>query len=168
LSFVRPLCCGLCLIFLSALTGCGISHLPTAAKPALALSGQVHGGQQPVSGASIQLYEVGTTADGSPSVALLTPAVTTDSGGGFNITGLYTCSPSTSLVYLAAVGGNPGLAGGVNPNLVLLTALGPCNNLTSSQFININEVTTVAAVAALAPFMSTYSAVDPAAGMQPI
>jgi hypothetical protein len=41
----------------------------------------------------------------------------------------------------------------------MMTALGPCSALTPSTFIQINEVTTVAAVAALAPFMTGYAAV---------
>jgi streptogramin lyase len=52
-----------------------------------------------------------------------------------------------------------GTGGGGNNNLLLMAALGPCGNLTSSTFININEVTTVAAIWALAPFMSSPTAI---------
>jgi hypothetical protein len=43
-----------------------------------------------------------------------------------------------------------------------MAALGPCSSLTSSTFISINELTTVAAVAALAPFMTSASAIGSA------
>ena len=147
------------------LSGCSLSTLSTPIKSndgrSMTISGQVHGGQQPVAGATIQLYAVGTSSDGSASTPLLTQTVTTDSSGGFNITSLYSCNSAT-LVYLTAVGGNPGI-GTVNPNLAEMVALGPCSALTSSTFISVSEVTTVAAVNALAPFMSSISSVGSSA-----
>ena len=122
-------------------------------------SGAVHGGQQPISGAAIQLYAVGTTADGSAATPLLTQTVTSDATGSFTITGLYTCAPS-DLLYLTATGGSPGLgSGAANPNIALMAALGPCANLTPSLFITVNEVTTVAAVYALEPYIGSPSAI---------
>jgi trimeric autotransporter adhesin len=87
----------------------------------------------------------------------LTQTVTTGNDGSFTITSLYSCNSAT-LVYLTAVGGNPGI-GSNNPNLALMTALGPCSSLTPSTFISVNEVTTVAATSALAPFMSSMTAI---------
>ncbi len=55
-----------------------------------------------------------------------------------------------SQAYLVATGGKVG-ANQSNPNLALMTALGPCSNL-SAQPIVINEVTTAASAWALAPF----------------
>jgi hypothetical protein len=124
------------------------------AESSVATSGHVHGGQQPVAGSTIQLYTVGISGDGSPATPLLTSTVLTNSAGEFTITGLYSCSGAT-LVYITATGGNPGLASGNNPNLALMTALGPCSGLTSGTFISINELTTVAATQALAPYMSS-------------
>ena len=43
--------------------------------------------------------------------------------------------------------------GVTNPNLALMTALGPCSTFSASNFINVNELTTVATVYAVAPFM---------------
>ncbi len=147
------------------LSGCSLSTLSTPSTSndgrSVTISGQVHGGQQPVTGATIQLYAVGTSSDGSASTPLLTQTVTTDSGGGFNITSLYSCNSAT-LVYLTAVGGNPGI-GTTNPNLAEMVALGPCSALTPSTFISVSEVTTVAAVNALAPFMSSISSVGSSA-----
>ena len=132
--------------------------LPSTAAPVL--HGLVKGGQQPVTGAVIQLYAVGTTGDGSPATPLLNPAPRTDSDGNFNITGTYTCPTANSLVYILASGGNPGLAPGANnPVLSLMAALGPCGNLSPTTFININEITTVASAYPLAPFASSPSAI---------
>jgi trimeric autotransporter adhesin len=122
--------------------------------------GLVHGGQQPVTGATIQLYAVGTTGDGSASTPLLSPAPISDANGAFSISGTYTCPSPSSLVYIVATGGNPGLASGTNnAALSMMAALGPCGSLSSSTFIFIDELTTVAAVYSLAPFMTSASAI---------
>ena len=138
----------------AALTGCSMGTAPTNDVTAsAALNGSVHGGQQPISGATIQLYSVGTTGYGTGATPLLTSAVTTDSGGNFSITNKYTCSTST-LVYITATGGNPGLGTGTNPNSKLMAALGTCGTLNSNTFITMNEVTTAAAAFALTPYFS--------------
>jgi hypothetical protein len=125
--------------------------------------GLVHGGQQPLSGATIQLYAVGTTGDGSASTPLLSPAPVSDANGGFNLTGRFTCPSPSSLVYLLATGGNPGLAPGTNnAALSMMAALGPCGSLSASTFIFVDELTTVAAVYSLAPFMTSASAIGSA------
>src|ERR1700744_5620042 len=56
-----------------ALTGCGIGPAATPTSVALpASNGHVMGGQQPISGATIQLYAVGSAGDGSAASPLLT------------------------------------------------------------------------------------------------
>ncbi len=148
------------------LSGCATGRiLPSASNAAAAhLSGRVKGGQQPVTGASIQLFAAGTTGNGSASTPLLTSAVLTDGNGAFSITGDYTCPSASAQVYIAATGGNPGLPGAaVNPSIALVTALGPCGALSASTSLAINEVTTVAAAWALAPFASSVSAVGASA-----
>lgn len=150
------------IVLLSALgslfVGCTLpSPHASGVSSLVQISGNVHGGHQPVSGATIQLYAVGTSADGSASTPLLTQTVTSGSDGSFSITSLYSCNSAT-LVYLTAIGGDPGI-GSINPNLALMTALGPCSSLTPSTFISVNEVTTVAAVSALAPFMKSITAI---------
>jgi hypothetical protein len=127
-------------------------------SPSAPVSGFVHGGQQPISGATIQLYAAGSSGDGSAATALLTTSVTTNSSGSFNLTGLYTCPTASTAVFLVAIGGSPGLpSGGTNPQIAMMTALGPCGNLTSSTNVEVNEVTTVAATYALAPYMQSYA-----------
>jgi hypothetical protein len=149
-----------------ALGGCAtsnttLSDAPPIANPGSALSGRVYGGQQPISGASIQLYAAGSTGYGSAypyskGTSLLGDnVVTTDSGGNFNITGDYTCPSASTETYLEAIGGTSLVGQSANPNIIIMVALGPCGNLHTLSFITMNELTTVASVWALAPFMSS-------------
>jgi hypothetical protein len=153
----------------AVLNGCGVDSVDHSITGALALRGMVHGGQQPVTGSVIQLYTVGSGGNGSAATAMLTLPVTSQADGSFDITGDYACgkdalgvdigSPSNQ-VYIVASGGNPGLAKGTdNTALVMMAALGDCANLPSASYVEINEVTTVAAVWALAPFMTSYAIV---------
>jgi hypothetical protein len=147
------------------LTGCAVNDTSatTSSTPKVKFQGKVFGGQQPVSGATIQLYTVGTTGTASAATPLIASPGTTNSSGQFSITGAYSCASATQ-VYIVATGGNPG--GGTNSSLSLMAALGPCSSLTSSTFININELTTVAAVYALSPYMTGYTQVG-ASGSNP-
>jgi trimeric autotransporter adhesin len=145
---------------LSFLLGGCAQNQPAKVTEPLVRHSSVYGGQQPVSGSTLQLYAVGTTGDGSPATPLLTQTVTSDANGNFTITGAYTCPSASTLVYVTATGGNPGLSSGTNnAALALMAALGPCGSLGPSTFISMNELTTVAAVWALAPFMSSYSSI---------
>ena len=142
-----------------AMGGCGVGTLTQNATGTLALSGRVHGGAQPVSGATIELLSVGTAGNGSLATNILSRAVTTDSKSFFSISGDYTCTSANEQVYLVARGGNPGFSGSVsNPALVLLSALGSCTDLINNPnaYVWVNEVSTAAAVYALAPFMTAY------------
>jgi hypothetical protein len=153
-------CFGFSLAWL-LLAGCSNYQFPVATiTESSSISGAVHGGQQPITGATIQLYAAGTSGDGSAATPLITASVTTNSSGSFDLTGLYKCPTSASEVYLMATGGNPGLANGeTNPQIALMTALGPCGSLTTATTVEINEVTTVAATYALAPYMQSYIAI---------
>ena len=147
------------------LNGCGggnnVPVTTTVAAPQVAsISGRVMGGQQPINGAIVQLYAAGNTGYGSAypyatGTSLLgNHSVVTSGGGDFNITGDYTCPSSSTQVYIEAIGGVPIAGEAANPNIITLAALGPCGNLSSATFITINELTTVASVWALAPFMT--------------
>ncbi len=159
------------------LTGCAGNYNPTASStttpvPAEAgsLHGNIHGGQQTVSGAHVYLFSASAAGYGAASTSLLStaqPGVSSDTTGGyvtsaadgsFSISGDYACTPGTQ-VYAVVRGGNPGLAAGVNNgSLALMAALGTCpatGNLAASMpTIAINEVTTAASVYALRPFMT--------------
>src|ERR1035441_8475271 len=147
------------------LTGCeiGSTSAPTA-DAGLAIHGSVHGGQQPIVGAEVYLLAANTTGYGKPSVSLLNATSTgyssslgayvpTAANGSFTITGDYSCTPNTQ-VYLYSLGGSQG--GIANSAAGLLAALGNCpssgNFLSSTPFIAVNEVSTVAAAYAFAGF----------------
>lgn len=153
------------------LTGCSSS--PSAATPApvvptpgnnLTVSGSVHHGQMPISGAHVYLFAANTTGYGRPSVSLLDASltgatdsigayVTTASDGSFSMDGGYACA-ANSQVYIYALGGNAGA--GVNSASGLLADLGACpgsgNFNTSVPVIWVNEVSTIAAAYATAGF----------------
>jgi len=128
--------------------------------PAGAKSGTVMGGEVPITGATIQLYAVGATGDGSASTPLLTgTAVKTDSSGNFSLP-TFTCPTPDTLVYLTATGGNPGLAPGTNnAALTMMTAVGLCVLVTPSNQIWVNERTTMASIFSLALYMSSPTSI---------
>jgi hypothetical protein len=151
-------------------SGCSVApgFNPTSTIPSsgngATLRGIVHGGQQPVVGAHLYLFAANTTGYGSGSVSLLTSGsgrsidsngnyyVTTGTGGLFNITDAYTCPDSNTQVYVYSVGGNPGLGDGANAAAGFLAALGSCGNLTSTENIFVNEISTIATAYAIAGF----------------
>jgi len=194
------LCLAFSLLAAAFLSGCGsIQQQPVssvtnttnptppapATTPGSPIAGNVHGGQQPVTGAHIYLFAGNPAGYGAPSVSILNPAqpgvltdalgtyVLTDGQGNFTISGDYTCTEG-QLVYLLAIGGNPGLpAGQDNPALTLMSAFGECpagdtNFATTVPYVFINEVTTVAAAYGLAGFMPdvTHLGYVPTAGAQ--
>jgi hypothetical protein len=163
------------------LSGCGMGLQDGGSVAGAAVTGHIIGGQQPVSNATIQLYAASSAGYGAASTALVSSTVLSDLNGGFTLTNLYTCPSATAQVYLVATGGNPSLSGvpGVsvhnnarpaagpsfyNSNLAMIAALGDCGSLSGSTNIIINEVTTVAAVWALAPFMTAYDHVGTSSG----
>jgi sugar lactone lactonase YvrE len=122
----------------------------------VSFGGKVMAGLQPVSGATVQLYSTGNSGYGSAGTALLSAAITTDSAGSFSVPSGYPCSSSSTLVYLIAKGGNPGLSGSVNnSSLAMMAALGGCGGIVSGASVTVNEVTTAASVAALSAFYSS-------------
>ena len=160
--------CGSLLGALLLLAGCGANSVApvtqTATQTATALvnvSGTVHGGQQPVSSAVIQMYATSTAGDGAPALPLLTRVVKTGSVGGFSFGSAdYTCPSASAPVYLTATGGNPGLSGSVNNTAIaLMVSLGPCGGVASLSSVSVNEVTTVGSLAAVFPFATGYAAI---------
>jgi len=147
-------------------TGCNFNQAstpsPTPSPMAQTIQGSVFGGQQPVAGAKIQLYAAGAPLTGGGYGLGATPLITgalptTDSNGIFNITGTYALPPTPSYFYIVSTGGSPGNGNPANPDIVLMAAISGCtatSTLSSSLFININEVTTAATIAALQPFMA--------------
>lgn len=154
------------------LSGCGIdrSTTDTTTQGTLALTGLVHGGQQPIYQATIQLYTVGATGNGSAATPMISQLVQTDANGFFSLDSVngstttfdYSCAHPNDQVYIVATGGQASI-GTNNPALVMMDALGNCGNLSASSFITINEITTAAAAWALAPFVTSYTHVGASA-----
>ena len=128
------------------------------------IEGSVFGGQQPINLAHVYLMQANTNGYGQPAISLLNAAltgnsdsvgayVTTNARGGFHITGDYTCTPGTQ-VYLLVLQGDAG--GGNNTAAGEMGVFGQCptvgNFLAALPFVQINEVTTVAAAYAMAGF----------------
>ena len=159
---VRCALVGLASVWLS---GCSedFGKVPASTSAVLAgpLTGSVHGGQQPVVGASVSLYAASNAGYGAASILLTPVPAITDANGSFSVTGTYTCTPGQQ-VYLVASGGNPGVAPSVanpvptNPASAMMGVLGTCPAAgTFAQtlpFLQVNEVSTIAAAYALAPF----------------
>jgi streptogramin lyase len=145
-----------------ALAGCGSSgNVVTPVQPppttysGVTFGGKAMAGKLPLIGASLQLYTVGTSGNGSAGTALLSTALTTDANGAFTVPAGYPCPTGASQIYVVARGGKPGAAAtSANAAITLLTPLGACNQVVAASQIVVNEVTTVAASYALAQFLS--------------
>jgi hypothetical protein len=160
------------------LTGCSLSPTTTDTTPdaGIAIQGTVRGGQSPIVGAHIYMFAANTDGYGQKSASLLNSVpgstffdngttatngdyyVVSGPGGAFSITGDYSCTANTQ-VYLYAVGGNPGLSAPTTNNTAagLLAVLGNCPGganafLSTTPYVVINEVSTVAAAYAFAGF----------------
>ncbi len=160
---------GIGLLLAAALIGCGANQFPgttstssavsITAAPVASIEGHFKSGSLPVAGVTVQLYAAGNSGYGSAyqytsGVSLLgANAITTDASGTFKLAGMYTCPSASTLVYLVGTGGSSISGQPANPNLGMMAALGPCGTLTGTTSITVNELTTVASVWALAPFM---------------
>jgi len=161
----------------SSTTGLMTSHDVQPPVSGAALQGKVHGGQNPIAGASVYLYAANTTGYGgagisatasNQSISLLTSGTqdgsghyfaTTGSDGSFSVTGDYTCPSANSQLYLYAVGGNSGA--GTNSAAGLLAGLGTCSAVVASPpYVVVNEVSTMATAFAIAGFASNATHVS--------
>ena len=161
---LRLLAMAALLVALPWLGGCGSGTTvanyipPQGSYSGPTFSVKVKAGSSAIVSSSVQLYETGTTGNGSAPSALLTAALTSDSTGSMPVPAGYECLTAGTNVYLVARGGE--VAGAANnAGIVLLGALGPCQNLTSGAAFVVNEVTTVAGSYALAQFLSAGGAV---------
>jgi len=137
------------------LAGCGDIPGTSPSEVLPSMGGYVHGGPQPIAGASITLYAAGTSGYGAGATSVLGGSITTDSKGNFSITGSYTCPSASTQMYVISSGGDTGT--GTNSKAVLMAALGSCGNLTNSTHIDVSEISSVAAIYSLAQFMTPGS-----------
>ena len=155
------------------LAGCSSSFAPVPdgfTKTSIGhIQGDIHGGQLPIVGAHIYVYAAGTSGYLGNATSLLKAGfdttqdakgnyyVTTSAGGGFDVTGEYTCVGGTQ-VYLVGVGGNAGI-GSNNPAIVQLAALGQCPASGTLAdlvpFVSMNEISTVVMAYAVGGFGTT-------------
>lgn len=165
----------LVLLASSALFTAGCSNMMSTAPSsgavpqAKSIGGKVHGGFQPVIGATVKLYYAGQT----PSFPTTEAATTTSAAdGSFSFTqsgttgqpengNIYSC-PTTSnpLVYVIAKGGNTlgdGVSTESNSAAAFIGVYGDCSELTSSNFIELNEATTVATMVAVQQYFDPNS-----------
>jgi hypothetical protein len=156
----------------SAVFSVGCANMVTTANSLNALdqpgavTGRLHGGNQPISGATVKLWYAGE-GGGAASVAATTTTSNDGTGsfafvkGGTGPTGLsgnsFSCLTPDSLVYVVATGGNTLNSGDSSINnsaAVFLAPFGPCSSITSSSFVNMSEVSTVATMAALQQYFN--------------
>jgi len=158
----------------TTLTGCGATgnltqDLSPAQDTAVAgLSGIVHGGPNPVVGATVTLYATQTIASPSSSnnygygvAGTVLGTTTTGANGVFSFTSTETACPSGQQAYIVAAGGKTG-SNATNSAALLMAALGPCSNLvegSSGTSVIIDEPTTIAAAYALSGFMTVNGSV---------
>ena len=139
----------------TTVTGPGPSPISPTNRPG-PVGGRVHGGQQPISGANIQLWAAGASGYGSAPTSLMTTTVTSGTNGSFTIpAGGYNACTTGQVVYVTATGGNPGVSGNNNA-IVLAAVLGPCSIFGTYTALEIDEVTTVAAAFALSNFYGGF------------
>ncbi len=157
-------------------TGCSnlISTSPVsneASSPG-AIGGRVHGGNQPVAGATVNLYFAGQGTHASGAKLVATTKTADDNAGSFSFTKLpdsdtvnpttntFSCPVSgtaTPYVYVVARGGNTLNTHDSSVNntaAVFIAPMGLCNQLTSSTFVYMSEAVTAATVAAVHQYMN--------------
>ena len=162
----------------SVIFSAGCANMSTTAPVAnpfstsAALSGKIHGGNQPVVGATVNLWYAGQSG-----AAILAATTTTDSNGSFSFvkdptngntdTGNeYSCPSGSSdpLTYVVGKGGNSQNNGGSQSNTAaaFIAVYGDCKELTASNFVYMSEVTTAATMAAMRqffnPILETFTA----------
>jgi len=142
------------------LAGCSLGAVqlsgaaPVSSVQGTGMTGKIYGGQQPVTGATIQLYAAGTSGYGTGATPLIvsgnyfvggapncvasssvtcTSLPQSDGNGNFTITGDYSCPSSTSQVYLVATGGNPG----ISPNPIFVAGAAPTSGSGATATLSV-------------------------------
>jgi hypothetical protein len=152
LSLAMAAVCGL-----NLLTGCAAGTAATGVdqvteQTTAGISGVVHGGQNPIGGSSLTLWQTTTGGYGAAATSLNTTS--TLANGSFNFPAkTYSCPPG-AYDYITASGGDPSgtTTNDTNTGILLVAMLGSCTGIGGSTDISINEVTTVAAAYALSGF----------------
>lgn len=176
----------LALLASSAVFTAGCANMATTATSsnpfgvAATLGGRVHGGNQPVGGAIVNLYYAGQNGMGSGNTTSANPGVgapilaatttsandgtgsfvfTQDPNNGDTTTGNTFACPTSSdpLVYVVARGGNTlntQVTSVNNAASAFIGVYGLCSKLATSGFLDLSEVTTVATMTALQQYFN--------------
>jgi hypothetical protein len=164
---------GLAALGFSVLVGCGAGTLaPTGTAVSAVgspMTGILHGGPNPIIGATMTLYT--TSGNGYGATATAVATTTTDSSGFFSFTlptNVVVC-PAGQYAYIGSYSGSTG-AFADNPNTLLMVPVGACSaNYTvtgSGPYVNtytgsslwIDELTTAVSAYALGRFMNVTDA----------
>ncbi len=163
----------------SSLFVAGCSNMATSAPDvnpftsAATLKGAIHGGNQPVSGATVYLYFAGQMP-AAPALAATTTSAN-DGAGSFSFvqdpagsvesgtTNHYACPAAAGndpLVFVIAKGGNTvndGNPATKNTAAAFIALFGNCKELTSANQIYMSEATSAATMAVVAQFFDPFS-----------
>ena len=161
----------------AALLTTGCSNMITTAGDGNAFStpgtmtGKLHGGNQPISQATVKLYATGTTGYGSAGTLLATTSTANDGVGSFSFTqqttggpypnsgSSYLCPSSNSLLYIIANGGSTdGSNTNFNTAAAFLIGIGTCST-AGSAVLDINEITSAASIFALEQYINPGAAI---------
>ena len=158
-------------------TGCAnmvttASPINTFSSPAT-IMGHVHGGNQAVAFATINLYMAGTTGYGSAGTQLATTTTANDGFGSFSfvknafngpssVTGNTWACPATAAdpqIYIIAQGGTTDGSGDssaahTNNAAAFIIAAGPCSGISNATTLDLNEISSAATVFALAQYIN--------------
>jgi sugar lactone lactonase YvrE len=118
----------------------------TPPSGAYSLSGKLGGAQHAIAGATLTVYAAGTSGYGVGGGVL--GNALSDADGNWTVK--FDCAAADTALYVIASGGDAGH--GVNPAIVLGTAPGACAAASGGTY-TIDEITTLASVYALAPFL---------------
>ena len=148
-------------VALLALIGCGgqwIRIAPTTTSSPI--PGFVHTGQQSLANTRIQIYAMGSTGNGSLSTPLLPESLLSDSHGAFTVPSSLVCPSASTWVYITSSGDlTNSSVDSSSTGAVLIALLGQCQDLSNLHSIEINEVTTVASISPLAPFITSATSI---------
>ena len=154
LVWMRMVCVSL--IASAMLVACGgtSTSTPPAANNSTpvshaSLTGRLMGGRQAIVGSTVYVYDAsGTRAGASVQIG----AATTQADGTFSIATLSPTPANGDLIYLLAVGGDAG--GGTNPNATLMSVAGVWGDGNFVSHVQINELTTVAVASKMGSYMA--------------
>jgi len=162
------------------LSGCGVGSLAAGSDSPVGggtnglMGGILHGGPNPISGATITLYTTTSSGYGATATAVATTVTNTNGAWSLTLPTNIVACPSGEYAYVAAYGGATG-AQAANANSLLMVPIGACSsNYTSTgsgPYVNtyigptlfMNELTTAISAYTLGNFMTltTTSACTP-------